>query len=235
MKRLAALLIIPCLLLALILPVWAEGQGADAYFDGAVFVGDSIMQQIGRYKMEQGEKGRNILGNARFLTASSYTLYQGSRIDPANHKTAFRLGGRKVSLGDGLKKMEASKAFVLLGLNDRAGDNLKSDMLLYTRLIDRVLARNPGLALVAISVTPIAKNAQTKVLNQDNFNKFNERLKALCQEKGVLYLDMASPLMNEEGFLDLAYTSDNRVHLNDKGIQIFVDTLYTFAQSQLNP
>lgn len=228
MKRLTALLLV-CLISAVCLPAPAE----TASFEGAVFVGDSIMQQIGRYRLEQAERNRPVLEGARFLTISSYSLYQGSRITPAKHKPAPRLRGERVSLPDALHIMQANRAFILLGMNDRAGSDLNQHMLLYTRLIERVLKRNPELSLVALSVTPIAKGAQTKELNQQNFNAFNAALEKLCAKMGVVYLDVATPLMDGEGFLRQDYTSDNRVHLSKAGMQVFVETIEAFSRGQI--
>jgi len=231
MKRFSTLLIIWLALIAA-LPAGAQGHPADAYFEGAVFVGDSIMQQIGRYKMEQGEKGRPILGNARFMTVSSYTLYQGSRVTPLEHKAALRYAGRKVSLADALKKMEARKAFILLGLNDQAGSRLDQEMLMYTRLIERARDKNPGVELIILSLTPITRGAQTKALNQKNFDAFNQRLESLCETLGVLFLDVATPLKDEDGFLSKAYAQDGRVHLSQEGMAVFVKALYAFAEGR---
>lgn len=229
MKR--ALVLITCLM-ALCLAVQAQ---ANPSFEGTVFVGDSIMQQIGRYRLEQAERGSPVLAGARFLTISSYSLYQGSRVTPVKHKPAPRLRGERVSLPDALHIMEAQRAFILLGMNDEAGSKLDTHMLLYTRLIERTLKRNPGLRLIALSVTPITKGAQTQKLNQQNFNAFNTRLEALCGELGVGYLDVATPLMDEEGYLKPEYCSDNRVHLSREGMAVFIQTIEAFVQSQAAP
>lgn len=224
MKRLLCLLT-ACLLAAACLPGWAE----KAAFEGTVFVGDSIMQQIGRYRLEQSGRGNPVLDGARFLTISSYSLYQGSRVTPAKHKPAPRLRGERVSLANGLHIMEAKRAFVMLGMNDEAGSDLNSHMLLYRRLIERCLKRNPDLTFIALSVTPITKAAQTKKLNQENFNAFNAALASLCGELGVSYLDVATPLMDEEGFLRPDFSSDNRVHLSKTGMEVFVKTIEDYG------
>jgi lysophospholipase L1-like esterase len=226
MKRLLYLLL-AFLLIATCPPAGAEKPS----FDGTVFVGDSIMQQIGRYRLEQAEQGNPVLEGARFLAISSYSLSQASRVTPAKHKPAPMLRGARVSLPEGLRLMEAKRAFILLGMNDEAGARLDNQILLYRRLIERALDRNPGLDLIALSVTPITKTAQTKKLNQANFNAFNAALKALCQELGVGYLDVATPLMDEEGFLRPEFSSDNRVHLSKKGMKMFVETIEAFAQN----
>jgi lysophospholipase L1-like esterase len=227
-KRLLCLCL-ACLLVTACLPAGAEKPS----FNDTVFVGDSIMQQIGRYRLEQKERGNPVLEGARFLAVSSYSLSQGSRITPNKDKPALMFRGMAVSLPDGLHMMEAKRAFIMLGMNDEAGARLDTHMRLYRRLIERTLKRNPDLELVALSVTPITKRAQTKKLNQANFNAFNTALEALCQELGVAYLDVATPLMNEEGFLRPDFSSDNRVHLSEEGVEVFVETIETFTLTLL--
>lgn len=235
-RRLIALLclfmLIYCQPLAPALAQSDPQEALSAYFDGTVFVGDSIMQQIGRFKLEQAERGRQMLGQARFLTLSSYTLYQGSRITPLEHKAAFRMGGERISLSKALYRMGARRAFILLGMNDQAGDRLKNDLKMYDRLIDLTLKQNPDLQLIALSVTPIMRRAQTKALNQKNFDAFNEGLEELCQQKGVKYLDVATALKDENGFLRADYASDNRVHLSREGMEAFIETITAYAQAE---
>ncbi|MDD4079924.1 MAG: GDSL-type esterase/lipase family protein [Eubacteriales bacterium] len=233
LRRLFPLLLI-CALLAASLPALGEGQpGTADFYDGAVFVGDSILQQLGRYALICQSEGRPLLGEARFLTAASYTIYLGSRQNAYPDEVALKYRGIPVSLHEGLKTMEASRAFVLLGLNDNAGTQLEKEMGFYSRLIQRAMDSNPGLDLIILSMTPVVKTAQTEGLNQANLDRFNLRLQSLCGELGVAFLDVAAALKDEEGFLNRDYSSDKYVHLNPLGLEVLAGAVNDYARERM--
>lgn len=204
---------------------------ADAYFDDAVFVGDSVLKQLARYRLEQQQRGRPLLGEARFLSVAKYTLYAAS-LKGKSKKVRLRFQGRDVTLVEGLRLMEAGKVFVMLGLNDHAGNRLEVDIARYGRTIDNVREALPGITFVALSITPVARSGQSKTLTQQNLDAFNQALEALCREKGVAFLNLAPHLKDSRGYLNLDYSNDNWVHLNDKGLQTVVDALRSFAREQ---
>ncbi len=212
-------------------PAGEDTALTDAYFDDAVFVGDSVLKQLARYRMEQQQRGRPLLGEARFLSAAKYTLYAAS-LNGTTKKVRLRFQGRDVTLVEGLRLMEAGKVFVMLGLNDHAGNRLEVDIARYGRTIDNVREALPGITFVALSITPVARSGQSKTLTQRNLDAFNQALEALCQEKGVAFLNLAPHLKDDRGYLNLDYSNDKWVHLNDKGLQTVVEALRSFAREQ---
>ncbi len=205
----------------------------DAYFDDAVFLGDSVTRQLRNYLIAEKEKNRPALGDARFLVAGKYTLYAASRKNLYGD-VRLRYQGNDVTPHGGLKAMDAKKAFILLGLNDHVGSQMEKDVSRYGSLIDHIREACPGITLICQSMNPIQEHRQNKTLNKANLDAFNLRLQALCEEKGVMYLDIATPLMNETGYLrpEYALSKTDNVHLNERGVAVWVDTLRRFARDQ---
>lgn len=203
----------------------------DSYFDDAVFVGDSVTNQLFRYIREQRSKGKTPLGDVRFLAVDNYSIWIGCHSNLYG-KVRLKYRGNEVTLHGGLNAMKAGKVFVLLGLNDHAGDQLEADVRRYGLIIDHVFEKNPDIHFVAQSCTPLVKAGCGKTLNKKNIDAFNARLEALCEEKGVAYLDIATPLMGEDGYLPLAYAYDRQAHMNDKGLKIWLNTLRSYARDQ---
>lgn len=211
----------------------ADAARYDAYFDDAVFVGDSLTRQLRNYVSAEKEKDRGTLGGARFLATANFTLYAGS-LRNVTGDARLRYRGADVTVHGGLKAMGAKKAFVLLGVNDHAGSQLEKDVRRYGVMIDHILEACPGITLVCQSMSPVQEHRQSKTLNKKNLDAFNARVEALCAQKGVVYLDIATPLMNEKGFLrgEYAASKGDNVHLNDRGVAVWVDTLRAFARAQ---
>ncbi|MBQ7183031.1 MAG: hypothetical protein IJR97_03525 [Clostridia bacterium] len=209
----------------------AEEDTRDKYeifFDHTVFLGDSVTTQLRTYARE-----KKLLPGAKFLCVTNYNLGLACRTSLNDAEAQLTLRGMRVTTPEGLKMLQAEKVFILLGLNDHAGSNLTVDMERYSRIIDHIRKVLPDVMIVAQTVTPIQKRLQGKTLNQENMNSFNEALEALCAEKGVYFLDIASPLKDEEGFLNTAYARDrsDNVHLNDAGLKVWTDTLYAFTDA----
>ncbi|MGI6689980.1 MAG: hypothetical protein GX916_01735 [Clostridiales bacterium] len=204
-----------------------------AYFDDAVFVGDSVTNQIRRYRTAKRNEGEEIFGTARFLSAGAYSVYLGSLRNPPKDKVTLQYRGRAVSLSQGLAAMEAGKAFILLGLTDAPGRNVDRDMTRYARMIELIREASPDIQIVAMSVTPVMEKGQNILTKQTGINLFNERLQALCSELGITYLDVATPLKDEQGFLYGPYSSDKSVHLSEAGLEVLTETLHQHAREQL--
>ena len=233
MNRFLSLLLIACLL---VLPSGAAGQEPettryDPYFDDAVFIGDSITHQLHTYVLGLRKEDETAFPGLRFLHSTSYTISAALRTRTGS-RAELTYRGRAVTVRDALKRMDAGKVLLMLGINDHAGKFMETDVDRYSRLIDLVKAAAPCITIIAVSVTPMTQNGQKISFKQHHVDAFNERLKQLTQEKGILYLDLASPLKDEAGFLNLSYSSDDEIHFNKAGLAVVVTTLRRFAQAQ---
>lgn len=219
-----------CLLITLGLMLFSCVSHAEGtFFDEAVFVGDSILRSVGRYAAQRQEEGEALLGEARFLAADGYTLYAGSLRQADPDKISLILNGNPVTVPEGIKALKATRALVMLGLNDGAGSQLEKQLGFYERMITRIKEANPGLQLIVLSVTPVVKTGQTKRIRQLSLDQFNLGLEALCEKMAVDFWDVSSALKDEEGYLNRDYSSDRFVHLNDLGIDTLIGTLQDYA------
>ncbi len=234
-KRCLALVLALCLLPSLMLGEAFQVmdlEATDAFFEGSVFVGDSILRHLGSYHAGLKKKGEGLLGNARFLAANGYSLSLGSRKQPRADRVTLTLNGNPVSVPDGLKKLKARRAFIMLGINDSAGSQLEKEMRMYTQMVANIRQALPEIEIIALSVTPMAKAAQKARRNQANIDRFNESLEALSRTLKIRYLDVSLGLKNEEGTLNLDLSEDRQVHLNDKGAQVLLQSIYDYAVSR---
>lgn len=218
----------------------AAGAGADlqsgaydSYFDGTVFIGDSVTQGLENYVSHQKKDNAAFLGDVHFLATKSYMLRDASKLKvSAKHTMTYE--GEKVTIYDGVERMGAKRAFILLGLNDWAGAQIERSIEDYTAIIENMQQTNPGVELIIQSVTPVCKERATEKINSRNMDAFNVELKKLCEEKGVGYIDVSTPLKDGAGNLDVSYSSDKYVHLNSKGLSIWVQTLRAYARDHSN-
>ncbi|NLX82358.1 MAG: hypothetical protein GXZ04_00850 [Clostridiales bacterium] len=204
-----------------------------AYFDDAVFIGDSVGNQLRHYILNLRKEGNEVLGDAQFLTAGAYTVYLASRNFIPKDMPALQYRGRAVTVRDGLIALNPGKVFIMLGLADEPGRDVDRDIGSYRKLINIIRDAVPDIKITAMSVTPITKSGEGGLLKQSNINLFNKHLEAFCEEEGIGYVDVASWLKNDHGFLNSEYSNDKKVHLNQHGIKLVVQALHYYAAEQM--
>ncbi|OUN58621.1 GDSL-type esterase/lipase family protein [Alistipes sp. An66] len=141
-------------------------------------------------------------------------------------------GDRTAWLLDRLDSIIAAhpkKLFLMIGTNDlAAGISPEEIVRNVARLIDRFQTESKWTKIYVQSILPV---------NGKDFSKYrghyehahlivptNKRLEALCDEKGVQYLDVWGALADHEGKLDKRYTNDG-LHLMGPGYLVWRDAI----------
>jgi len=202
-----------------------ESDRADtSYFDDAVFVGDSVSLKLEYYDVDTG-----VMGNAKFLTSGSLgsnnALWEIS--DESVHPS---YQGEKKLIEDAVALTGAKKVYIMLGMNDIGAYGVDPSIESFKTLIGKILEKSPDVTIYAQSVTPKAEGTEWEDLNNTTITEYNQKLLAACEENGWYYIDVASAVMDENGFLPAEYCSDPEemgMHFTEAGCQIWADYLYT--------
>ena len=203
-----------------------------AYYDGALFVGDSITRQLHVYVIGQRREDPEFFAGARFLTAQSYALYTASRkkLMPEAVNLAYR--GRSMTMFDIIEETRPSRVFILLGVNDYVGEKIEKAVGWAERIVDVTAQVSPGTQVVFQSLTPVTPAFCRKRDYRALWDQYNEALRAMCERKGAGYVNSADALKDEEGYLHSGYTSDGEYHLNHSGLRVWLTCLLDYAQAQ---
>ena len=201
----------------------------DAYFDDAVFVGDSITESLRNYCIAQQRDDEDFMGNAQFLAAVSMSV----RMASSDSRTLLQYRGNAVSVTEGLLKMGAGQVFIMLGVNDYAGKYPDATLAYFDTLIDAIQEKCERIEIVIQSVTPVTKRfCQERRITIEEWNGFNVLLEQLCEEKGVQFLSFAELLMDAEGYLADDMTGDGMFHLTPAANAVWIRALRQFAAEQ---
>ena len=185
----------------------AEHSAEAKDFDGAVFVGDSVMEGIGEYVSWIRKSDAQFLGSAEFLTDRNATVE--SLLD-----TGTEIG----DLGEKLAEEKANSVWLCLGFSNPAGYVKESYLAKYRLLIREILEKNPNIRIVVLPVLPRAEG-YVGVSNAHRF-QLNLMLVKMCREYGLDFVDIASVVRDESGGLKEEYCLDlvtSGSHLNDEG------------------
>ena len=201
----------------------------DAYFDDAVFVGDSITESLRNYCIAQQRDDEDFMGNAQFLAAVSMSV----RMASSDSRTLLQYRGNAVSVTEGLLKMGAGQVFIMLGVNDYAGKYPDATLAYFDTLIDAIQEKCERIEIVIQSVTPVTKRfCQERQITIEEWNGFNVLLEQLCEEKGVQFLSFAELLMDADGYLADDMTGDGMFHLTPAANAVWIRALRQFAAEQ---
>ncbi|MBQ9188435.1 MAG: SGNH/GDSL hydrolase family protein [Clostridia bacterium] len=208
----------------------------DAYFDDAVFIGDSLTRALYGYVREQRSENENFLGKALFMSAVSMSVKNACTDRAYPGGITFMAQGKAVSVTEGITARQAKKAFIMLGVNDIGFRTWESVEGYYARLIDAIHTKCPDTVIIMQGVLPVtSRYCEWEKLDIDKWNSFNTVLERICEEHSAVFLNFADEMKDEQGYLPFELTSDRMYHLSESGNEIWVRSVRLYAAQQLCP
>lgn len=200
------------------------------YFDNAVFIGDSISYGLNLYVTEKRAAGEDVLGNAQFLTSGSLS-YANALWDVSDSSVHPTYNGEKMKLEDAVAQIKPDKIYILLGTNDVALYGVDATISNADEQIKRLLEASPGAKIIIQSTTPkyISESNANDDLNNEKIDQLNVAMKAFAEDKGYIYLDIATQFKDENGGLASEYCSDQEnmgIHFSRTAYDMWIDYLY---------
>ena len=185
-----------------------------AYFDDALFIGDSRTVGIEEY---------GYFEQADFFADVSMSVYK-----VWNRKIAVT-GKTKQKLEDILAQNSYGKVYVMLGINE-LGYDYEQNVKKYTELIDAIRVAQPEAVIyICANLHVTEKQSEAdKYFNNDNINRFNQAIEALADGESCFYIDINPMFDDENGNLSTDYSSDE-AHVKAQYYVAWCDWLMTQA------
>ncbi len=205
----------------------------EQFFSDAVFCGDSITNDFRHYHYMMLENDPQFFGQTHFLCEGSYGV--GHAFDPISSTSMHPIyAGEQHYLWDSIHLMGARKVFILFGLNDIAIYGVDGTAERFEQLTDRILEVNPGVKIYIISTMYMYHLASPRPkLNNPNIYLLNQKLVDLCNRKGYQFLNIASHLIDENGYVPDRYSSDQYVHQTYAAYDVWADILRSLAAREI--
>ena len=235
MKRVAALGLLLILFTGFLFSGEAETltrNQLSSFYQGAFFIGDSITEQLKGYVRSLQQEEPDFFPGITFLTAQSYCLYTASRKNLLPEKANLKSRGKEMPLWEILKDRKPTKALILLGVNDYIGKTIEKGMDYDNRILDLAQKHAPDTEVIFLSLTPVTKSFCKREDYRTLWDNYNAALKGLCLLRGVPYIDIATRMKDEDGYLKKSYSNDGKYHLNAEGLDLWIEALLEYAQSQ---
>ena len=231
MKRLLLILLCAMLLFSMAL---AEERLPDevlyTYYDNCLIVGDSLVVDFRLFVRRQQATDPAFFAGVKFYAADSYLLHSASVESLIGVGPELRYNGMDASLAWIMEKVQPRRVFIHAGSND----GVYNDTDRAGRYIDRIMALrdkfSPGTEMCFFSMTPVVQKFGAK--RQQVYDAYNAWLEEKCAEVGAVYVDIATGLKGEDGFLPDELCYDGEFHLNSNGNAVWAQELLDYAQSQ---
>ncbi len=184
-----------------------EATVDDAWFDDALFIGDSRTDGLRLYAR---------IGKADYFCNTGMTVFTALKKSLSDN--AFS----NMTLEQLLQSKTYGKILIGLGINE-CGSNLDSVMNAYAGLVDRVRELQPGAKVIlqAVMACSPKKEAQNRCFGPENLFKLNNRIAALADGVNVFYINVNEVFADENGYLPANFSSDG-CHLYAKYYPLWV-------------
>ncbi len=207
----------------------ATEEDIDAYFDGSVFVGDSVLMGFRNYALKRGGP---CLGRMQFLASGSFSVYNA--LQPVSSKSVHPVyQGQQRLVWESVGMLQAKKVFLFFGLNDLNRGSLESTCGRYAQVIANIKANCPDTEIHIMSMTYTKQGKGKGKLNNPTIRQFNDMLRQMALDNGWGFIDIATPLADGNGDLAAAYCSDNYIHQTNAAYNVWTAVLKEYAKSQL--
>ena len=195
-------------------PVPASERVTSAYFDDAVFIGDSLTTGIQLY---------NILPDTTVLASVGINInniFTNEVINDGN-------GGQQTIL-DAAKNIQPAKIYTMLGTNGLKGLGPEETVRYYRQLVQQLKADHPDSIIYVQSLMPIneeifAANYGYELTNAE-IDECNELLMQMAGEEEVYFVNCAEAIKDENGELPAEFTTDG-LHFRGEYYNKWIDYL----------
>ncbi|MBQ5974067.1 MAG: hypothetical protein IJL69_07690 [Oscillospiraceae bacterium] len=209
-----------------------------AWYNDAVFVGDSVSLGWRNYVMGKRASQPEYLGRAQFLVSGSLGA-ESALWDISSESVHPTWQGEQMQLWNSIPLTGAKKVFIMFGLNDvgRYSDldyGIQMAVRNYRDLTDKIKENAPDVEFTIISATYVLEGGEKGKVTSENLRKLNEALIGFCAEKGYTFLNFADALADEKGNLAAEYCSDGYVHQTNAAYDVWTALLMGYAAGALN-
>lgn len=179
--------------------------------------------------------------------ATGFTDY--SKLNDANvaasvNMTPYKAHAEDITLGDGTtgtslsyaEKMQPERIFLMLGFNGLSSPNAMEGS--FRTLIEKLEEACPDSVIYCYSITPLTANSSAAAsagFDNSNVKSFNEYLRKMTNELGVVYLDINSKMADSSGYLKSDYNEYDGMHISAPTYDLILSYTQRFIQETPEP
>ncbi len=188
----------------------------NSYFEDAAFIGDS---RTDGFMLYSG------IGCGENLSSNGLSIFK------LEEKKVLTIDGEKYTLLEALALKEYGKVYLSLGVNELGYYNDEGFYQSYCRAIQTIRELQPNAVIYIQGLIPlnedvIAQSGGARYLTNEHLRVYNDLMRQAAQEEQVVFLDLYSEFVDENGQLP-ADASRDGIHLRAGGCRQWLAYLKT--------
>ena len=192
-------------------PAFPKPTGAaaqDAYYADALFIGDSRTVGLSQYVPA-------LDAQATFYCKTSMTIFNALETECAP------IDGQMLPIDRALQYRRFGKVYIMLGINE-IGSDINRFISTYKNVLNRITELQPDAAIYVQGIMHVSDKKQKAqpLYSNTAVNARNERLKTLCDNVRIFYIDTNYLLDDANGALSAEHTFDG-AHLNGGSYELW--------------
>lgn len=199
-----------------------------SYVDKLVFLGESTTAHlVHRGNLTGGRDTKQV------WSGPGNTLMLSTEI--ATTLIKYPETGEEIALRDAIAQKKPEYLVITLGLNGIMGFQRNNELFnfCYQKLIDTVKEQSPNTKIIIQSEFPLTRDCKEFSESASVVNGYIKQINSLAlklaEKNGLKYLDTASVLMDEEGFLKSEYDNGDGLHISEAGYTAIIGYIRTHA------
>ncbi len=181
------------------------------YLHNCAFLGDSTCLGYCRYGLIEDPR---VLGNGGVAARNIHTH-------------TFTQWGKEVDFLTGLKNTGCTELYFQMGMNDVRIISAEEYKKNYSDMLKEVKETIPNANIHILSVTPITEDSD--FYPNERLDLLNEKLKEIAAEEGYIFIDTASAVRNEKGFLKDELCSGDGIHMVPEAYYLMLGVIFESA------
>ncbi len=163
------------------------------------------------------------IGDSIATGFTDYSKLDGKNVAASVSLTPYKAHAEDIALPDGTsgtavsyaEAVQPKRIFLMLGFNGLTSPNAMEGS--FRELTEKLEAACPNAVIYCYSITPLTADSSAAAIvgiSNENVRSFNEYLKTMCGELGVVYLDINSKMSDEDGSLKEDYNEYDGMHIS---------------------
>ncbi len=187
-----------------------------SFFKDDLFIGDSIGTGLYLYNKLEME---NVAASVGYTPYKAYS--EPIDLADGSYRTALEYAAER----------KPKRIFIMLGSNGLVSASAMEDS--YRTLIDKLQEACPKAKIYCISVTPVTSDssaAASSGITNDMVRDFNAFIKGMCDDYGIMYLDVYTVVLDENGYFSHDFAEADGLHFKGDTYNVMLGYIQSVLQ-----
>jgi hypothetical protein len=198
-----------------------DDAGAE-YINEIYFVGDSTTHGMAYYGVLEGGKETDKVWTPRSGTLAMWNLLSEKVVMPPDDS--------ELTIPEAVELTNPKRMILTLGVNGVSSCSKEQFVGYYKSLIDEIKSASEDTVIILQSIYPVCSDYQyVNSISMEKINNANSWIAELAHENGCYYLNTASVLVDESGYLNPSYSNGDGIHISPEGFSVILEYIRTHA------